>query len=100
METDLTQAGKDMMDNEQHNEGPIARTIEKQTAKLPSDVFFWASVASMGTSLALKMMGRKHDALFAGQWAGPFLLFGIYNKLVKMAGHYKEDKYSGEKALI
>jgi hypothetical protein len=103
MQTDLTEAAKDIMDNGEHKEGPVARTIEKQTAKLPSDVFLWASVASMGTSLALKMMGRKHDALFVGQWAAPFLLLGIYNKLVKVAGHDKEDQGSAEdegRALI
>ncbi len=31
----------------QHSEGVVARTIENQTAKLPSDLFLWASVGSM-----------------------------------------------------
>lgn len=73
--------------NPQHQEGPIAKTIEDQTAKLPSDLFLWTSVAAMATSLTLKLMGKKHTALFIGQWAAPFLLFGIYNKLVKQEGH-------------
>lgn len=30
-----------------HQEGPIARTIEQQTAKLPSDLFLWAAVGSI-----------------------------------------------------
>jgi hypothetical protein len=75
----------------QQKEGPIARNIEKHTAKIPSDAYLWAAVAAMGTSLTLKLCGRKHDALFIGQWAAPFLLFGIYNKIVKVAGHDKED---------
>jgi hypothetical protein len=78
---------------EEYKEGPVARRIEGTTAKLPSDLFLWAAVASMGTSLTLKIMGKKHDALFVGQWAAPFLLFGLYNKIVKVAGH---DKAEGE----
>jgi hypothetical protein len=42
------------------------------------------------------LRGRKHDALFVGQWAAPFLLLGIYNKLVKVAGHDKDDEESGK----
>ena len=75
----------------QHKEGKVARAIEHQTAKLPSDIFLWASLASMGVSLALKFTKKSHDALFIGQWAAPFLLLGIYNKLVKLQGSDKED---------
>jgi hypothetical protein len=64
-------------------EGPVARAIEHQTAKLPSDVFLWAALASIATSLVLQMWDRKHDALFVGHWAPTLLLLGIYNKLVK-----------------
>jgi hypothetical protein len=70
----------------EHQEGVVARTIEQQTAKLPSDTFLWLAGASMATSLTLKLMGKNHDALFVGQWAAPFLLLGIYNKIVKVAG--------------
>ncbi|HEY8968620.1 MAG TPA: hypothetical protein VIM64_05995 [Puia sp.] len=91
MQEEMTGTVNDTIDNETHREGPLARGIEKHTAKLPSDVFLWASVAAMGTSCCLKMMGRKHDALFVGQWAAPFLLMGIYNKIVKVAGHDRED---------
>ncbi|WP_374163930.1 hypothetical protein [Arcticibacter sp. MXS-1] len=73
--------------NPQHSEGKVASAIEEQTAKVPSDVFLWASLASMGVSLTLKCLGRKHTALFVGQWAAPFLLLGIYNKIVKVEGH-------------
>ena len=73
--------------NPQHHEGPVARKIEEQTAKIPSDVYLWLAIASMGASLTLKCLGQKHTALFVGQWASPFLLFGIYNKIVKTEGH-------------
>lgn len=69
-----------------HSEGKVARTIEEQTAKLPSDTFLWTAVTVMGVALALQLSGKKPASLFVGQWAAPFLLFGVYNKLVKVAG--------------
>jgi len=71
---------------EQHSEGIVARTLEQQTAKLPSDLWLWAALGSMGLSCYLRMTDRKHDALFIGQWAAPLMLIGVYNKLVKVAG--------------
>ena len=71
---------------EAHSEGTVARTIENQTAKLPSDTFLWLAFSAMGASLLLHFTGRKADSLFVGQWPAPFLLFGLYNKLVKIAG--------------
>jgi hypothetical protein len=78
--------------NPSKSEGKVAKAIEEQTAKLPSDTFLWAAVASMGVSLTCKAM--KHDSLslFVGQWASAFLLLGIYNKVVKVAGHDKTSK--------
>jgi hypothetical protein len=70
----------------QHAEGPVARAIEQQTAKLPSDLFLWAAGASVVTSLALMATGNRHGALFVGQWAPTILLLGLYNKVVKVAG--------------
>jgi hypothetical protein len=71
---------------EEHREGPVARSIEQQTAKLPSDLFLWAAFGSIAGSLAFKLSGKDHGALFVGQWAPTFLLLGIYNKLVKLHG--------------
>jgi hypothetical protein len=42
----------------EHREGKVARAIEQQTAKLPSDMFLWAALGSMGASLALGIAGR------------------------------------------
>lgn len=78
--------------NPQHREGPVAKTIEQQTAKLPSDLFLWASLGSIGVSLALQLMGRKHTSQFIGQWVAPFLLLGLYNKIVKVEGHDQMDR--------
>ncbi len=76
----------EMMSGQQHSEGPIARTIEQQTAKLPSDMFLWAAVGSMGASAIFQLMGKKHASLFVGDWVAPLLLFGVYNKIVNVQG--------------
>ena len=78
-------------ENTEHREGGLALPIEEQTSKLPSDTYLWAAVTAMAASLTLKLMGKKHTALFIGQWVAPFLLFGVYNKIVKVAGHDQED---------
>jgi hypothetical protein len=46
----------------------------------------------MGVSLALRISGKKSASLFVGQWAAPFLLFGVYNNIVKVA---RTDRVSG-----
>jgi hypothetical protein len=69
-----------------HSEGAVARTIEQQTTKLPSDIFLWAACGSIAGSFLLQCAGREHESLFVGQWAPTFLILGLYNKLVKIAG--------------
>jgi hypothetical protein len=81
-----------MYSTQQKKEGKVAKTIEEQTSKLPSDVFLWASVGAMTAALVLQLARQKHMSLFIGQWAAPFLLFGIYNKLVKQLGHDRTEK--------
>jgi hypothetical protein len=73
--------------NPQHREGKVASAIEQQTAKIPSDVFLWAALGAMAASAVLQIVGRKKESLFVGQWPAPFLLLGLYNKLVKLEGH-------------
>ena len=77
--------------NPEYKEGPVAAGIEKYTAKLPSDLFLWAALGSMAISATLKIMKKDEEALFVGQWPAPFLLLGLYNKLVKMEG-FEKDK--------
>jgi hypothetical protein len=76
----------DTREADRQSEGSVAKTIERQTARLPSDTFLWAALASMGVAFVLHTSGRRHESLFVGQWAAPFLLFGVYNKLVKVSG--------------
>ena len=72
--------------NPEHSEGKVAKAIEQQTAKLPSDLFLWAALGSMAASATLKILGKDKTALFVGQWPAPFLLLGLYNKIVKLEG--------------
>ena len=76
----------------QHTEGRVAKAIEKQTAKLPSDLFLWAAGVSIAGSLALKLAKRERDAEFVGLWAPTFLLLGVYNKIVKVLGSDQTDR--------
>lgn len=82
--------GNDIMEK-QGKEGKVAKTIEKETSKIPSDVFMWSAFAFMGVSLILKLTKHNHTALFVGQWPAPLLLFGIYNKIVKTQGSERND---------
>ena len=71
---------------QEHTEGTIARSIEEQTAKLPSDVFLWAAVSAMAGSAILQLTGQKHVSNFIGEWVPTLLIFGLYNKMVKILG--------------
>jgi hypothetical protein len=77
-----------------HTEGKVARTIEQQTAKLPSDTFLWAAGVSIAASAGLQLMGNKHASVFVGQWAPTLLILGLYNKLVKQLGSDFTDRRS------
>jgi hypothetical protein len=85
-QTDMQQRNMSGNPRPEHGEGQLARTIEEQTAKLPSDTFLWAALGSMAVSAALQISGKQKTSLFIGQWAPSFLLLGLYNKIVKVAG--------------
>jgi hypothetical protein len=84
---------QDLLDREpktssqpQHREGPVARTIEQQTAKVPSDTFLWAALGSIGASFIFMALGDEKKANFIGHWAPTLLILGLYNKMVKLHG--------------
>jgi hypothetical protein len=80
--------------NEQrdHSEGTVARSIEQQTAKLPSDTFLWAAIGAMGVSAALQVSGKREVSNFIGEWVPTLLIFGLYNKMVKLLGSEGERR--------
>lgn len=75
----------------QQKEGELTKKVEKQTAKMPSDIYLGSALVVMGVALVFKLIGKKHESLFVGQWAAPFLLMGLYNKIVKVEGHDKNS---------
>ena len=89
----------------EQKEGPVARAIEEKKAKLPSDLFLWGATGSILASAVLEVVTmRRHRllagnrsaqlSLFIGQWAPTFLLLGLYNKLVKVAGSDRATRAS------
>ena len=49
-------------------------------------------LTGLDLSEAFQLAGKKHEALFVGQWVAPFLLLGIYNKMVKQHGSDAETR--------
>jgi hypothetical protein len=67
-------------------EDQVTAAIEKSTAKIPSSAYLALAVGAMAVSAVMQATNKKHASIFVGQWAAPFLLLGIYNKLVKQHG--------------
>jgi hypothetical protein len=75
------------------HEGRLTKRLERLTSALPSSTWLGLATMSMAGSIALRISGREHASQFVGQWVPTFLLLGIYNKLVKVAG---SDRFSLE----
>jgi hypothetical protein len=84
----------------QAQEDQITASIEKYTAQVPSSAYLAMAVGSMAASLSCKALGKDHAALFIGQWAAPFLLLGIYNKMVKQHGSDARSRPGGSGSPI
>jgi hypothetical protein len=67
-------------------EDQLTAAIENTTSRIPSSFYLAAALTSMAISVGFKAAKKPHEALFVGQWAAPFLILGIYNKLVKLHG--------------
>jgi hypothetical protein len=70
----------------QVQEDQVTAAIEKVTSQIPSSLYLAAALGSMIVSVGFKAAKKMDTALFVGQWAAPFLILGIYNKLVKIHG--------------
>jgi hypothetical protein len=67
-------------------EDQFTAALEKSTSKIPTSTYLALALGAMAVSAALQAWNKKHESIFVGQWAAPFLLLGIYNKLVKQHG--------------
>jgi len=69
-------------------EDQVTAMIEKYTAPVPSSIYLGLALVSIAASVTLQLTQKEkaNSALFVGQWVAPFLLLGIYNKMVKQHG--------------
>jgi hypothetical protein len=67
-------------------EDQVTAAIEKYTSKAPSSLYLGLAIAAIAGSVSFKLAKKEHEALFVGQWVAPFLILGLYNKLVKQHG--------------
>jgi D-serine dehydratase len=67
-------------------EDQVTAAIEKVTAQVPSSAYLGLAIGAIAVSIGFQAAKKQHEALFIGQWVAPFLLLGIYNKLVKLHG--------------
>jgi hypothetical protein len=73
------------------HEGALTKAIEKLTASLPSSTWLAFAGASLVGSIVLKAARKNHASIFIGQWVPTFLVLGLYNKLVKVAGSERSN---------
>ena len=73
-------------------EDQVTAAIEQVTSKIPSAIFLGAAIASILGSVSFKIAKKEHEALFVGQWVAPFLILGLYNKMVKQHGSDASSK--------
>ena len=75
-------------------EDQVTAMIEQYTSQVPSSVYLGLAIASIAASITLQVVQKEkaNGALFVGQWVAPFLLLGIYNKMVKQHGSDAKTK--------
>jgi hypothetical protein len=82
-------------------EDEVTKTIERYTAGIPSSAFLAIGLGAIAVSLAGHLTGRGRWTSLVAQWVPAILLMGIYNKLVKLAGHDQLDRgYEGRLAAV
>jgi hypothetical protein len=79
-------------------EDNVTGMIESRTSQIPSVAYLGAALGSMVAAAILRMAGKKYASLFVGQWAAPFLLMGVYNKMVKQHGSDAESREASQAA--
>ena len=63
---------------------------------VPSDeLFFAGALGAVGAALCLRILGRRQDALFVGQWAPTLLLVGLYRWAVQERAEKRCAQESG-----
>jgi hypothetical protein len=73
-------------------EDEVTKFIERYTANIPSSMLLGIAVGAMGLALVSQLSGRGKWGNFIAQWVPTIIMMGVYNKLVKVAGHDEEDR--------
>lgn len=55
-------------------------------SSIPSATYIYAMLGSVGASAILYAMGRRHSALFVGEWAPSFAALGLFFKVLRPSG--------------
>lgn len=76
-------------------EDQFTKTIETYTAAIPSSGYLAVAIGAMGLSLACQVAGKGKWGNFIAQWVPTWLIFGLYNKLVKLEGPDQSDRGGG-----
>lgn len=59
------------------------RSFFRITDSIPEETWYWAALGAISVSAALKLSGKDQWATFVGEWPPTFLLFGLYNRLLR-----------------
>ena len=76
-------------------EDQFTASLERQVARVPSSFFLGCAAVSILASLVCKLSGKDREADFLSHWPAPFLLIGIYTKLVKQHGSDGQVRLKG-----
>jgi hypothetical protein len=72
-------------------EDSFTRSLERYTAPVPSSAYLGVALGAMGLSLLFQVTGRGKWGTFVAQWVPTWILFGVYNKLVKLEAQGRAD---------
>ncbi len=75
--------------------------IEKQTKKIPNLLFLGLGLASLvGQAAVQRYIKKRFLAPVLGVWGPVFLIFGLYNKMVKLEGELIPDRTKKRRASM
>jgi hypothetical protein len=74
----------------------VTKTIERYTAMVPSSALLAVALGAIGLLMS-QLGGRGKWGNFIAQWVPTLLIMGVYNKLVKTAGHDQQDRGAGRR---
>jgi hypothetical protein len=62
-------------------------------ARIPSSYYYFAMLASVLLSATLYLTGRRHTALFIGEWAPTILSAGLFYKVLHPTGERAGERF-------